>query len=249
MALETGTYINSLNASNPAATDALAQADDHLRLLKSTIKATLPNVSGAVTATHTVMNAKFAEPVSAITSNGNVPALASGITGVEVKALIGAADAAITTDGSTPSLASGITAAEVLALIGAAAAATTATLLNVYPVGSVYTSVVATSPATHFGGTWAAFGTGRVLVGYDNSQTEFDTVEETGGSNTHTLTIAEMPAHTHNISIENTRGEGSDGAENGASSFASTDTSSTGGGTAHPILQPYVVVHMWKRTA
>lgn len=243
MALETGTYINSLNASNPAATDALAQADDHLRLLKSTIKATLPNVSGAVTATHTVMNAKFAEPVSAITSNGNVPALASGITGAEVKALIGAADAAITTDGSTPSLASGISGAEVIALIGAV------TLLNVYPVGSVYTSVVATSPATHFGGTWAAFGTGRVLVGYDNSQTEFDTVEETGGSNTHTLTIAEMPAHTHSISIENTRGEGSAGAENGASSFASTDTSSTGGGDAHSILQPYVVVHMWKRTA
>ncbi len=56
MALETGTYIDSLNASNPTATDALAQADDHLRLIKSTIKATLPNVSGAVTPTHTELN-------------------------------------------------------------------------------------------------------------------------------------------------------------------------------------------------
>ena len=49
MALESGTYIDSLNASNPTATDALAQADDHLRLIKSTIKASFPNVSGAAT--------------------------------------------------------------------------------------------------------------------------------------------------------------------------------------------------------
>lgn len=56
MALETGTYINSLNGSNPTATDALAQADDHLRLIKNTIKNTFPNISGAVDATHTELN-------------------------------------------------------------------------------------------------------------------------------------------------------------------------------------------------
>ena len=57
MALESGTYVNSLNASNPASTDGLAQADDHIRLLKATIKATLPNVTGAITASHTELNA------------------------------------------------------------------------------------------------------------------------------------------------------------------------------------------------
>ena len=56
MALESGTYVNSLNASNPASTDGLAQADDHIRLLKSTIKASLPNVTGAITSTHTELN-------------------------------------------------------------------------------------------------------------------------------------------------------------------------------------------------
>ena len=56
MALETGTYINSLNAANPAATDGLSQADDHLRLIKSTIKATLPNLDAAVTATEDDLN-------------------------------------------------------------------------------------------------------------------------------------------------------------------------------------------------
>ncbi len=56
MALETGTHINSLNASNPESTDGLAQADDHIRLIKATIKATFPNITGAMTATHTVLN-------------------------------------------------------------------------------------------------------------------------------------------------------------------------------------------------
>lgn len=56
MALESGTYINSLNASNPAATDGLGQADDHMRLIKSTIKSTFPNLDAAVTADPTEMN-------------------------------------------------------------------------------------------------------------------------------------------------------------------------------------------------
>jgi len=56
MALETGTYIDSLNAANPTATDAIAQADDHLRLIKSTIKATFPSVTGAVTTTQAELN-------------------------------------------------------------------------------------------------------------------------------------------------------------------------------------------------
>jgi len=70
MALETGTYIDSLNASNPAATDALSQADDHLRLIKSTVKATFPNVSGAVTATHTELN--LIDGVTASTAELNI---------------------------------------------------------------------------------------------------------------------------------------------------------------------------------
>jgi len=54
--LETGNYIDSLNAANPTATDPKSEGDDHLRLLKSTIKNTLPNVSGAVTATQAELN-------------------------------------------------------------------------------------------------------------------------------------------------------------------------------------------------
>lgn len=56
MGLESGTYISDLVATNPTATDPKSQGDDHLRLLKSTIQATFPNVTGAVTPTHTELN-------------------------------------------------------------------------------------------------------------------------------------------------------------------------------------------------
>lgn len=56
MALETATYISSLNTANPTGSDPLAQADDHIRLLKTTLKNTFPNVTGQVTATQADMN-------------------------------------------------------------------------------------------------------------------------------------------------------------------------------------------------
>lgn len=56
MALETATFIDDLNSANPAATDSIGQADDHIRLIKSAIKATFPNVDAAVNATPTELN-------------------------------------------------------------------------------------------------------------------------------------------------------------------------------------------------
>jgi hypothetical protein len=57
MGLETGTYLDALVPTNPASTDGLSQADDHLRLIKSTLTNTFPNITGAVNASHTELNA------------------------------------------------------------------------------------------------------------------------------------------------------------------------------------------------
>jgi len=122
--------------------------------------------------------------------------------------------------------------------------------LQAYPVGAVYISVVATSPATLFGGTWAVFGAGRALVSLDSTDTDFDTAEEERGAKTHTLTTDELPAHTHSFTamqytaINNDRGGGGQLAES-----SSSNTGSTGGGSAHNNIQPSIVVYMWKRTA
>lgn len=67
----------------------------------------------------------------------------------------------------------------------------------VYPVGSIYMSVNAVNPSNLFGGTWVVWGSGRVPVGVNTSETEFSAVEKTGGAKTHVLTTAQLPVHTH----------------------------------------------------
>ena len=124
-------------------------------------------------------------------------------------------------------------------------------LETIYPVGSIYINAgVATNPGTLLGfGTWTAFGTGRTIVGVDSSDTDFDTVRETGGAKTHQLTISELPAHTHNVTMSTSDSDNdflSEGNNSGLSSFT---TSSTGGDQAHNNLQPYITAYMWRRTA
>lgn len=75
---------------------------------------------------------------------------------------------------------------------------------SIYPIGSIYMSVNNTNPATLFGGTWVAWGAGKVPVGVNSSETEFSTVEKTGGSKTHTLTASQMPSHNHSFTPSGT---------------------------------------------
>jgi microcystin-dependent protein len=92
-----------------------------------------------------------------------------------------------------------------------------------------------------------------VLVGFDAGQAEFDTLLETGGAKTHTLTVNEMPAHTHTQSVNSTATGGLSGYTADTSTNNSVtsgySTGSTGGGAAHNNLMPYLVVSMWRRTA
>lgn len=141
----------------------------------------------------------------------------------------------------------------------------------IYPVGSIYMSVKSTSPATLFGGTWVRWGNGRVPVGVDASQKEFNSVEKIGGEKTHRLTEDEMPAHQH--FADNNNGEEkltgnignmgfSAGSDEGAGSCYGLNwayrsrridtgikTAAAGGGDPHNNLQPYITCYMWKRTA
>ena len=135
-----------------------------------------------------------------------------------------------------------------------------------YPVGAIFTTTTtyansAAVVAAIGGTTWVAFGAGKVLVGLDSGDTDFDTSAETGGSKTasgttgsHTLSTSEIPAHTHTYS----RADGSlsgPGDEPYGNSLSSQTSGSTGGGGGHThtlsnsIVQPYIVVYFWKRTA
>lgn len=124
------------------------------------------------------------------------------------------------------------------------------TLLDrTYPVGAIYMSVNSTSPAILFGGTWEEI-TGRFMLAHDNSHP----AGSTGGEYNHTLTVNEMPAHSHSTNIRvadqdpTGRTSGTNGwLIDGASAVKYTD--SVGGGKAHNNMPPYLSVYMWRRTA
>ena len=182
-----------------------------------------------------------------------------------------------------------------------------------FPVGSVFIAVVSTSPATLLGyGTWSAFAAGRVLIGRDSGDVDFDTAEEVGGAKTSTALLAHthgitdgghnhtQNAHTHTQDAHNhtqnshthpitsqtaTTGSATSyehgtldtssaeteatevtgattatnqtavavnqntTATNNSATTGITATDSAGSGSSFSIMNPYIVVYMWKRTA
>ena len=115
---------------------------------------------------------------------------------------------------------------------------------TVYPVGAIYMSASSTSPASLFGGTWEQIQN-RFLLAAGSSYTAGDT----GGEATHTLTVAEMPKHTHGSIYT-----GSSGTKNlpwlaGTGSNIAYVDGYAGGGKAHNNMPPYLVIYVWKRTA
>ena len=130
-----------------------------------------------------------------------------------------------------------------------------ATLDTYYPVGSIYISVSSTfNPNTSFGGTWVKL-TNRFLVGAGGTYS----LGATGGEATHTLTVNEMPTHSHtNIYATDSGGNASwgynyqNGSGKGSVSSATPDSGGigyAGGSAAHNNLPPYQAVNMWQRTA
>ena len=134
-----------------------------------------------------------------------------------------------------------------------------------YPVGSIYIAYNHTNPGTLFGGTWVRMSN-TFLWGADSS----GTIGQTGGEKTHTLTIAEMPSHKHQLVRPKWYGRDGDGFQTdvlSSSSGAIFGTSSTttpsyisrldgntdilhnGSSAAHNNMPPYTHVSIWRRTA
>jgi hypothetical protein len=189
-------------------------------------------------------------------------------TSVATKANL--ASPALTGTPTAPTAALGTNTTQIATTAFVQAAATS--ISSAYPVGSIYINASdSTNPATLLGfGTWVSFGAGRVLVGLDSSQTEFDTAEETGGTKAETLTKEQsgIPEHYHRVfsrcdeptesitfqNSENRRFHEDAGHTNTTTTAGTLDGetemhSGADAAEAHNNLQPYIVVHMWKRTA
>lgn len=144
----------------------------------------------------------------------------------------------------------------------------TVDILSAYPVGSIYMSVISTSPADLFGGSWTRIS-GRFLLGLGsntaNTITSYGslpagainrtTVQEQGGEVTHKLTISEMPAHSHNYKDYYNVLSGATGnsarkvvAYEPEANLTDQSTAISGSGTTHNNMPPYFTVYMWRRT-
>jgi hypothetical protein len=144
-----------------------------------------------------------------------------------------------------------------------------------WPVGAVFISVVSANPATLLGvGTWQSIGAGKVLIGLDSGDANFDTVEETGGSKTSTpdvhvgTAIGDHAVHNHAYGTIAVADHTSVSSKQGSSSgtVVTTKTHTVSGSVANnsaaqahsitqpsqhaamSVVQPYLVVYMWKRT-
>ena len=151
---------------------------------------------------------------------------------------------------------------DVTKLMGAFTSVTDLTkqlFLLMHRVGDIIFSTSDENPSTIYGGTWVAWGKGQVPVGVDTSDSDFNTVEKTGGEKEHTLTVDEMPSHSHiqtwngNIMVGGgSGGESTNGSylnEGGNGTYPATLTNNVGNSHSHNNLQPYITCYMWKRTA
>lgn len=245
-----------------AAKDALTTGNAN-KIVKGT------EIDDEFEAIQTAVNSKADANNSTLTGTPTAPTASAGVstTQIATTAFVATsfaplASPALTGTPTAPTAASGTDTTQI-----ATTAFVQAALEAVYPVGSIYTNATnSTNPATLLGfGTWTAFAAGRVPVGIDSGDTDFDTAEETGGAKTHQLTVDEMPLHGHPFRTDGQFDSNPDGyggitlnADSQRNEPAFTGTLSgtrgeqiggTGGDTAHNNLQPYIVVYMWKRTA
>lgn len=263
MGLETSfSYISTLNTEFPVNTDPLSETDNHLRGIKTAVKQSFPSVSGAVTLDHTELNKR-----TALVSDGASSAAVSlntGVTQAAAKTALGVSEPALSISGSTLSIDSGTTAADIRTAISAVALSdlTILTALDIYPIGAIYLSVVSTDPSTYFGGTWVRVGEGRMLVGHSTTDSTFEassndfSTQNTGGATSKTLSVSEMPAHSHHL-LKYSFSDGNDfgGAATGNDNISNDpdtqnlETNSVGSGASFSLMNPYLVVFMWRRTA
>lgn len=121
------------------------------------------------------------------------------------------------------------------------------TLLDTfYPVGSIFITTVSTNPSSYMGGTWVRFGNGQTLVGVNESDGDFNTPNKTGGSKTNSNFL---------LQGKNFGGlsGGSTGGEYRGRVWVSPTDLVNNDVVAQPfpqsVVQPYITVYMWERTA
>lgn len=276
MAVEPARLISDLNTSFPRNIDLIREGDDHIRLLKKTVKDTFPRVNTVVDMSSDKLN-HLDKTFGATDKDGNVT-MTGAITMTKDRTF-SAAGNRLQNVGAPTADNDAVTKAYV---------DSPETRSRNWPIGSVYISMSETSPSTTLGfGTWRRVGQGRVLMGSgtgtdENGQSENFVIGNMGGNYTQGIGINHLPPHNFNFSGRTSRGGNhfhSSGTEsffhngpsynqrnvpggatwifgNGSTDFAgehdhefSGVTNTIGEGHRFGLVQPSLVVAFWERTA
>ena len=120
----------------------------------------------------------------------------------------------------------------------------------IYPVGAIYMSTSGTNPGNLFGGTWVAWGSGRVPVGVNSSDGNFNAVEKTGGQSTVTIASNNIPAHSHGVNDpghQHTLDLGSYRIPTAAQDIGDVSSSSTEGSYTAPSISGSTATQDWSQ--
>ena len=188
-----------------------------------------------------------------VDGTGYMDAVGFGSTSMTLPTADGSADQVIKTDGSG-------------ALGWTSISSTPSGAITMYAGGSVpsgwlFCNGAAVSRSTYsalFSAISTAYGAGdgsstfnlpdfggKGPMGYKSDNSKFDALAETGGEETHTLTTSEMPSHTHGYAgAQNTvTVDNQNLLTNVSKDLGNKTSSSTGGGSAHNVLDPYLTVN------
>ena len=119
----------------------------------------------------------------------------------------------------------------------------------IFPIGQIVIKGDNEDYSNWLGFTWERTAVGKVLVGIDSTDTDFNTIGKTGGEKTHTLTIEEMPSHNHSVLVTGGGNKYAASFTNDGGSLYYIPSENNGGNKPHNNLQPYQVVAYWKRIA
>ena len=120
---------------------------------------------------------------------------------------------------------------------------------SIYPIGRGFIDFTDTDFSNYLGFTWERELIGKVPVGIDSNDIDFNTIGKTGGEKLHTLTVDELAIHSHEFACRSGSGAWTIAAMSDGDGQFNATTEIAGGGQAHNNLQPYEVVAFWKRVA
>lgn len=269
MPVEIARTISNLDESLPRARDLIKEGDDHIRLIKASLKNTFPGIDVPVTLTSTYLN-----------TLNNTLDFSNGGFNVKTGLYVNASKTVDMGGNRIQNLGDPITDKDAMTYGFAKT--------NVWPIGSIYMSVDSRNPSLIFGyGTWNKFAQGRVIIGAGstidgNGDATVVTAGEIGGSVNGILSERHLAKHSHTVSDVKIGGGGhghtyqitrayDENRDNGdwigggqdrlhregnskiwggehTHTFSGT-INTTGNGDKFPIMQPWIACNIWVRTA